>query len=85
MIKGIKSIIKGLLEGEICKVILKEDFPAEANALPGRFVLSNKSSEENKIKFKERFVIGSSWVKVKTLWCNCLKLYNHLLSDRFFY
>ena len=53
-----KAEIKGLLERGTFKVILREEVPPNANVLPGRFVLSIKSTEDGQERFKARYVIG---------------------------
>ena len=57
--------IKNLLERGTFKVILKEDIPKDANILPGRFLLSLKSTEDNNVKYKARYVIGGHRDRLK--------------------
>lgn len=60
-----KAEIKSLLERGTFKLILKEEVPPDGNVLPGRFVLSMKSSIDGKIKYKTRYVIGGHRDKMK--------------------
>lgn len=50
--------IRGLLDRECFKVILKEKVPPDSNIIPGRLVLALKSSVDDKIKYKTRHIIG---------------------------
>lgn len=58
---------RGLLEGGNFKIILKEDIPANANTLPGRFILAISSSVDGKVKCKAQYVIGGHRDKLKSL------------------
>lgn len=53
-----RKVVKVLLERGTFKIIRKEDIPANANALPGRLILTKKSAKDAHIKFKARCVIG---------------------------
>ena len=57
--------IKGLLDRGTFKIILREDIPTDGNVLPGRFVLAVKSTEDEEVKFKARYVIGGHRDKLK--------------------
>ena len=59
--------IMSLMRRGTFKVILKEEIPPDGNVLPGRFVLAIKSTEDDRIKFKARFVIGGHRDKLKKL------------------
>ena len=50
--------IKTLLERGTFKEILREEIPPDGNILPGRFVLAIKSTEDGKVKYKARYVMG---------------------------
>lgn len=50
--------IKNLIKLTTFKVLLNEKFPEDANILPGRFVLTIKSTIYGSITHKERFVIS---------------------------
>ena len=58
MTEAKKTEIKGSLERGTFKVILREEVPPDGNALPGRFVLTIKSTEDGEENFKARYVIG---------------------------
>ena len=60
-----KAEIKNLLERGTFKVILKEELPPDGNVLPGRFVLAIKSTDDGKINYKARYVIGGHRDKYK--------------------
>ena len=60
-----KREIRGLLDRGTFKVILKKDLPRDANVLPGRFVLTIKSTEDGQVKHKARYVIGGHRGKLK--------------------
>eukprot|EP00171_Calliarthron_tuberculosum_P023469 IDg23469t1 len=62
-----KKEVRGLLERGTFKLILHEEVPSDANVLPGRFVLAIKSTEDGKVKFKARYVIGGHRDKLKKL------------------
>ena len=53
-----RAEIKGIMERGTFKVILREEIPPNGNVLPGRFVLSIKSTENGEEKFKARYVVG---------------------------
>ena len=53
-----RAEIKGLLERGTFKVILREEIPPNGNVLPGRFVLSLKSTEDGEERFMARYVVG---------------------------
>ena len=59
--------IRNLLSRGTFKVILKEDIPPDGNVLPGRFVLAIKSTEDNKVIYKARYVIGGHRDKFKDM------------------
>lgn len=59
--------MKGLLDRGTFKIILREEVPADANILPGRFVLTMKSTEKGEVKYKPRFVIGGHRDKLKQM------------------
>ena len=65
MTKAKLDKIRGPLERGAFKVVLQEDIPADANCLPGRFVLALKSKEDGSVRFKARFVIGGHREKFK--------------------
>ena len=65
MTEAKRQEISNLLKRGTFKVILKEDVPKDANVLPGRFVLSIKSTEDGETKFKARYVIGGHRDKFK--------------------
>lgn len=67
MMEDTKKKVAGLVERKTFKVDLKEDLPQDANICLRRFVLEIKSTEDNKIKFKARFVIGGHRDKLKKL------------------
>ena len=46
MTEAVKKEVKGLFERGTFKVILREEVPADANVLPGRFPLAIKSTED---------------------------------------
>ena len=50
--------IKNLLDRGTFAIIPKKDVPLGANVLPGRFVLTIKSSDDGQVKHKARYVIG---------------------------
>ena len=60
-----KAEIRNLLKRGTFKVILREDIPNDANVLPGRFVLTIKSTDDNRAKFKSRYVISGHRDKLK--------------------
>ena len=62
-----KQEIRNLLERGTFKVILKEEIPSDANVVPGRFVLTIKSSLDKKVKYKARYVIGGHRDKLKDM------------------
>ena len=57
--------IKTLLERRRFKVMLREDVPPGGNILPGTIVLAIKSTEDGKVKYKVRYVIGGhrDWLR----------------------
>ena len=57
--------IPNLLNRRTFRVVLREDIPTDANLLPGRFVLSIKSTFDGQTKFKARYVIGGHRDKLK--------------------
>lgn len=57
--------IESLLNRGTFKVILLEEIPSDGNVLPGRFVLSIKSTENGEIKYKARYVIGAHRDRLK--------------------
>ena len=57
--------INGLLDRGTFKVIIREDIPPYCNVLPGRFVLAVKSTEDGRVRFKARYVIGGYRDKLK--------------------
>jgi len=59
--------IKGLLDRGTFKVVLREEIDPDANVLPGRFVMSIKSSEDGEVKWKARYVIGGHRDRLKHL------------------
>ena len=60
-----KAEIKNPLERGTFKVILKDELPPDGNILPGCFVLAIKSTDDEKIKYKARYVIGGRRDKYK--------------------
>ena len=62
-----KAEIRNLLERGTFKVVIKKDVPPNANVLPGRFVLAIKSTEDNAVKFKARYVIGGHRDRYKNM------------------
>lgn len=58
MLAAMPAEIKSLLERGAFKIILKEDVPSDGNVLLGRFVLAVKYTEDGRIKFRARYVIG---------------------------
>ena len=62
-----KAEIKSLLDRGTFKVILQEELPPDGHILPGRFVLAIKSTDDGKIKYKARYVIGGHRDKYKDL------------------
>lgn len=67
MVAAKKDEVRNLLKRGTFKGMLKEDIPPDGNVLPGRFVLSIKSTEDQEIKFKARYVIGDHRDKLKDL------------------
>lgn len=67
MSEAIKKEVRGLFERGTFKVILREEVPMDGNVLPGRFVLSIKTTEDGEVKYKARFVIGGHRDKQKHL------------------
>jgi len=67
MAEAKRAEIRGLLERGTFKVILREEIPKDANVLPGRFVMSIKSSEDGEVKWKARYVIGGYRDRLKHL------------------
>ena len=65
MLEARAEEIRNLIKRKTFKVILKEDLPADANVLPGRFVLALKSTVDGKIFHKARFVIGGHRDRLK--------------------
>ena len=61
----IRTKIRGLLELGIFRKILK-DFPEDSNVLPCRLFLDLKSTENEKIEFSVRYVIGRHRDKLKS-------------------
>ncbi len=59
--------IKGLLECRNFSIILREEVPKDGNMLPVGFVLAIKSTEDGRIKFKARYVIGEHRHRMKDL------------------
>lgn len=59
--------ITNLINRGTFKIILKEEIPPDGNVLPGRFVLAIKSTEDKKVKFKARYVIGDHRDKMKNM------------------
>ena len=70
--------IQNLLKRGNFKVILKEDLPQDENILPGRFVLSLKSTEDGMVKFKARYFIGGHVDNLSILWFTLLNKCNLL-------
>ena len=62
-----KAEIKSLLDRGTFKVILQEELPPDGNILPGRFVVAIKSTDDDKINYKARYVIGGHRDKYKDL------------------
>eukprot|EP00171_Calliarthron_tuberculosum_P004009 IDg4009t1 len=67
MSAAVRTEVQGLLRRGTFKVILREDVPPDANVLPDRFVLAIKSTEDGKVKFKARYVIGGHRDKLKDM------------------
>ena len=57
--------IKSLLERGTFKVIVRQEVPPDGNVLPGRFVLAIKSTEDCRIKYMARYVIGGHRDRLK--------------------
>lgn len=55
---AMKTEVDDLLRRKTYKLILKEDLRLDENVCPGCFVLARKSTEDNKVKFKNRSLIG---------------------------
>ena len=62
-----KAEIRDLLERGPFEVVIKKDVPPNANMLPGLFVLAIKSTEDNAVKFKARYVIGGHGDRYKNM------------------
>lgn len=62
-----KAEIRNLLERGTFKVVMKEDIALNANALPGCFVLQIKSTEDDKVKLKARYVVGGNRDRCKNM------------------
>lgn len=60
-----RTEIGSLIQCGTSCVLLKEDVPANENILPGGFVLSLKSTKDESIKYKERFVISGNRDRLK--------------------
>lgn len=58
MTKSVSSEVKGLLEKETFKVILREDVPLDDNVLPGRFAMTIESNQGGKPEIKAKFAVG---------------------------
>ena len=58
MLKAKLDEVSDQLRRGTFKVILKSELPDGANALTARFVLAIKSSTDDKIKYKARYVVG---------------------------
>eukprot|EP00171_Calliarthron_tuberculosum_P009468 IDg9468t1 len=59
--------IRELPKRKTFKIILLEEVPLKANILPGRFVLAIKSTEDGKLKYKARYVIGGHRDRMKEM------------------
>lgn len=59
--------IRGPLDRGTFRVMLREDIPDDGNVLPGRFVLSIKSTDDGEVKWKARYVIGGHRDKLKIM------------------
>ena len=64
---GIAKEEKLSMDAGTFKIILLEEIPPDAKILPGRFVLAIKSTKNNQIKYKARFVIGGHRDNLKQL------------------
>ncbi len=53
-----RAKIKNLLDRGTFEVVLREDLLLDGNILPGRFVLTIKSTDDGQAKHKARYVIG---------------------------
>lgn len=62
-----KEEMSNVFRSGTCKIMLKEEVPADGNVLSGRFVLSINSSEDGIIKYKARYVIGEHRDKFKDM------------------
>lgn len=49
--------VQDVIEWGAFRVVLREEFPADANCMPGRIALAERSTEDGSTKFKARFVI----------------------------
>lgn len=67
MYESRRKEVKGLIERRTFKVILKEGVPRGANNLLARFVFAIKSTEDRKINYKARYVIGGHRGRLKNL------------------
>lgn len=57
--------IRNLFRRGTFQIVLKEEVPDDANILPGRFVMTIKSTVDGSIKHKARFVVGGHRDKLK--------------------
>lgn len=67
MIEAMSSEVKGIFEKGTCKVVLKEEVFPDGNVLSGRFVMTIKSTENDELELKARFVVGGYRDKIKNL------------------
>lgn len=59
--------IKSLFDRRAFEVFFKEELLFDGNILPGCFVLVTKSSDDGKVKYKARLVIGGHCNNIKEL------------------
>lgn len=62
---AIEKEVKGLMDAGTVKIIPREEIAPDANILPGRFVVSIKSTKDNEVNHKARFFIGGHRDKLK--------------------
>ncbi len=65
MQQAIQKEVKGLIDAGTFKIILRENVLRDATILPRRFVQVNKSTVDNELKYKARFVFGRHRDKLK--------------------
>lgn len=65
-----RAEIESLLSQGTFKVIRKDEIPPDANVLPGRFVLSLKTTDDERVKHKQWYVIRSHRDILKSMMVN---------------